>query len=205
MFRYSCDVLGYTSFRTEPIRFPRKAIFPGAIRYKTIEYIRGCSNFFKTQQLERLAVSRVGRFCTSKGSISSSEKLFSRLLGVSSCFVIAVVTANAEGHGSDKEADLSVGAQPTIIPDNTPALAAANIDSTPQHLAIDPVTQVLSFTPDLYSGLSINSSDLPTSPLEFQQRLAASLEAWKAEGKRGIWLTIPSDLVDLVPVAVKMG
>jgi hypothetical protein len=70
---------------------------------------------------------------------------------------------------------------------------------------MDPAIQVLPFTPDLYSGLWIKSVDLPTSPLEFQQRLAYSLEAWKTQGKRGVWLTIPSDLAELVPVAVKMG
>jgi hypothetical protein len=204
MFRCVQFIGAHTPLQTDPIRCLRKAFFSGTIRYNAVEYIRGCSYFFKAQQpfakCEGLAVSRVRRFCASKGSTSSSEKFISQLLGVSSCFVLAVVTANAEGHGSDQGA----GAQPTRVPENTP-LAATNEESAPQHQTVEPAIQLLSFTPDLYSGLAIKASDLPTSPLEFQQRLAASLEAWKAQGKRGIWLTIPSNLVELIPVAVKLG
>ena len=179
------------------------------IRGKTIEYIRGRFNVSMAQQpfakRNGLAVSRVQRFFTSKESITPSEKFLSRFIGVSSCFLLAVVTANAEEHDSDNTGNVSVGAQSTTSPEDSPDPAVANVDSAPQDQAEQPVTQVLSSKPDLYSGLAINPSDLPSSPVEFQQRLAASLEAWKAQGKRGIWLTLPSSLVELVPVAVKMG
>jgi len=40
---------------------------------------------------------------------------------------------------------------------------------------------------------------------QFTHRLAASLSAWRAAGKRGVWLTIPLNKSDLIPVAAKVS
>ncbi|KAL6054702.1 nucleoside diphosphate-linked moiety X motif 6 [Balamuthia mandrillaris] len=58
---------------------------------------------------------------------------------------------------------------------------------------------------NLYNGVTITESALPTDPIEFGRRLQASLEIWKKQGRRGIWLNIPIQLCALVPIAVKCG
>ena len=47
-----------------------------------------------------------------------------------------------------------------------------------------------------YGDISVN---------DFQQRLEASLKIWRAAGKRGVWLRIPINQSEFIPVAVKVG
>ncbi|KAK3262545.1 hypothetical protein CYMTET_28607 [Cymbomonas tetramitiformis] len=58
---------------------------------------------------------------------------------------------------------------------------------------------------DRYGGvkLSIDKSEEAMKGDEFSQKLAAMLDTWRAEGKRGVWLKIPTDAAHLVPEAIK--
>jgi 8-oxo-dGTP pyrophosphatase MutT (NUDIX family) len=63
---------------------------------------------------------------------------------------------------------------------------------------------VLPFSPDQFDGVIVESDALPADA-EFSKQLQASLEAWKSEGKRLIWLKVPIERAALIPVAVNAG
>lgn len=58
---------------------------------------------------------------------------------------------------------------------------------------------------DAYGGLILNPDSLPESPGEFSAALAASLDAWRQHGYRGIWLKVPRQRAHLVGHAVDAG
>ncbi|KAL4429161.1 hypothetical protein ABPG77_010140 [Micractinium sp. CCAP 211/92] len=58
---------------------------------------------------------------------------------------------------------------------------------------------------DAYSGLILDPDSLPESPEEFSAVLAASLDAWRQHGYRGIWLKVPRHRAHLVGHAVDAG
>lgn len=62
---------------------------------------------------------------------------------------------------------------------------------------------VLSGAEDAYDGIIIDPDCLPAAPVEFEGALRQSLTAWKAAGKRGIWLKVPASAVQLVAPAVQ--
>jgi ADP-ribose pyrophosphatase YjhB (NUDIX family) len=64
---------------------------------------------------------------------------------------------------------------------------------------------LLACTADRYGGLSIDSAALPSSVEAFAAALEASLQAWRQEGKRGIWLSLPLALSSHVPAAAAQG
>jgi ADP-ribose pyrophosphatase YjhB (NUDIX family) len=63
----------------------------------------------------------------------------------------------------------------------------------------------LDYDSDKYDGVIIKSEALPHSRDEFESQLVSSLKSWKISGKRGIWLKLPSDKLDLASTAVKHG
>jgi 8-oxo-dGTP pyrophosphatase MutT (NUDIX family) len=64
---------------------------------------------------------------------------------------------------------------------------------------------VLAHSLDSYGGANVDPAQLPHDPLEFHERLQASLHAWGQQGTKGVWLKLPIHLSELVPVAVKHG
>lgn len=58
---------------------------------------------------------------------------------------------------------------------------------------------------DEYGGILIDPNRLPHNPYAFASMLCLSLSHWKRMGKKGIWLKLPIEQSDLVPVAVKEG
>ena len=58
---------------------------------------------------------------------------------------------------------------------------------------------------DVFGGMIVNRDSLPSSTDRFSEQLKRSLKHWKNEGKRGIWLTIPKEKVDMIPIAVSQG
>jgi ADP-ribose pyrophosphatase YjhB (NUDIX family) len=65
--------------------------------------------------------------------------------------------------------------------------------------------QLLPHTLDTYGGVNIDPAQLPQDAAEFHARLQLSLAAWQQQRVKGVWLKLPLDLSDLVPVAVKSG
>ncbi|KAK7307767.1 hypothetical protein VNO77_41118 [Canavalia gladiata] len=65
--------------------------------------------------------------------------------------------------------------------------------------------KVLDACDDVYEGVVIDSNRLPENPSTFAPILRYSLVHWKRMGKKGIWLRLPLEKSDLVPIAVKEG
>ncbi|MED6134740.1 nudix (nucleoside diphosphate linked moiety X)-type motif 8 [Stylosanthes scabra] len=65
--------------------------------------------------------------------------------------------------------------------------------------------RVLEAFDDEYGGVVIDPDRLPTNPAVFARALHSSLSHWKKMGKKGIWLKLPIEKSDLVPVSVKEG
>ncbi|CAA6656618.1 unnamed protein product [Spirodela intermedia] len=64
---------------------------------------------------------------------------------------------------------------------------------------------VLDAADDEYDGVIIDSERLPHNPSIFASALQTSLFHWRLKGKKGVWLKLPLELSDLVPIAVKEG
>lgn len=58
---------------------------------------------------------------------------------------------------------------------------------------------------DEYGGVVVNPDRLPVNPNDFALMLHSSLSHWKTKGKKGVWLKLPAERSDLVPVAIKEG
>lgn len=58
---------------------------------------------------------------------------------------------------------------------------------------------------DEYGGVVVDPDRLPVNPDAFASMLRFSLSHWKMKGKKGIWLKLPLERSELVPVAVKEG
>jgi 8-oxo-dGTP pyrophosphatase MutT (NUDIX family) len=56
-----------------------------------------------------------------------------------------------------------------------------------------------------FNAVIIDSQNLPTDPIEFQRRLHHSLDQWQSDGFRLVWLRIPTEKSQLIPVAVNQG
>ncbi|XP_061337014.1 nudix hydrolase 8 isoform X2 [Gastrolobium bilobum] len=65
--------------------------------------------------------------------------------------------------------------------------------------------RVLDAFDDEYGGVVIDPDRLPPNPSVFAPVLRLSLSHWKKMGKKGIWLKLPLEQSDLVPIAVKEG
>ncbi|XP_028069091.1 nudix hydrolase 8-like [Camellia sinensis] len=64
---------------------------------------------------------------------------------------------------------------------------------------------VLDAFDDEYGGVIVNPERLPPHPKVFASRLHLSLSHWKTKEKKGVWLKLPLERSELVPVAVKVN
>ncbi|KAL7142880.1 hypothetical protein ABFS83_08G154400 [Erythranthe nasuta] len=58
---------------------------------------------------------------------------------------------------------------------------------------------------DDHGGVIVEITNVPLDPLVFSSLLRASLSHWRQLGKKGIWIKIPIELVNLVELTVKEG
>jgi hypothetical protein len=58
---------------------------------------------------------------------------------------------------------------------------------------------------DIFSGVTVDRKLLAKTPALFERQLEQSLAAWRQAKRRGIWLSIPHDRTELIPVAQKLG
>lgn len=58
---------------------------------------------------------------------------------------------------------------------------------------------------DEYGGVIVNPEKLPFDSTIFASVLNSSVSIWRTQGKKGIWLKLPLEKCDLVPIAVKEG
>eukprot|EP00752_Nemacystus_decipiens_P017182 g15392.t2 len=65
--------------------------------------------------------------------------------------------------------------------------------------------RMLEHTTDHYDGVTVDENGLPGSIEEFTSSLEASLDEWRSAGKKGVWLKVPADRTELVPVSLGLG
>lgn len=65
--------------------------------------------------------------------------------------------------------------------------------------------RILDSFDDEYGGVIVDSERLPANSTVFASMLSFSISHWKSKGKKGIWLKLPVEKSDLVPVAIKEG
>ena len=58
---------------------------------------------------------------------------------------------------------------------------------------------------NLFGGCTVEPSDLPQDAGEFAARLRYSLDVWKAEGLKVVWLAVSRAQAQLVPICVAAG
>jgi 8-oxo-dGTP pyrophosphatase MutT (NUDIX family) len=63
----------------------------------------------------------------------------------------------------------------------------------------------LKYDNDRYDGVIVKELSLPDTKEEFEQSLKRSMRLWKANGRRGVWLKIPSSKVQYAAVAIDFG
>ncbi|KAE8075512.1 hypothetical protein FH972_014221 [Carpinus fangiana] len=65
--------------------------------------------------------------------------------------------------------------------------------------------ELLSSVDDLYGGVRVNMEHHPMDSKAFTTLLKASISHWKLQEKRGVWIKLPIEQVNLVEAAVKEG
>jgi 8-oxo-dGTP pyrophosphatase MutT (NUDIX family) len=63
----------------------------------------------------------------------------------------------------------------------------------------------LPFASDQFRGVLVDSAGLPAEPDRFGVLLRQSLDTWRADGRRLVWLDIPLERAALIPIAVNAG
>src|SRR5438067_1803691 len=65
--------------------------------------------------------------------------------------------------------------------------------------------ETLVFEPDMFGGVIVNADALVDDVTVFKQQLERSLEQWRGEGRRLVWLDVPLRLAKLIPIAADAG
>ena len=91
---------------------------------------------------------------------------------------------------------------PITISRNLSTMAA--IQPSFDNIRAAKIDGVMSYSEDKYDGVIINSHDLPTLS-EFENMLHTSIAYWRSIKRRGVWLKIPIERSELVPLAVSAG
>ena len=63
----------------------------------------------------------------------------------------------------------------------------------------------LAHEPDQFGGVIVNADALPADVSSFSRALESSLEAWRANGVRLVWLGLPLARAAFVPIAAEAG
>lgn len=63
----------------------------------------------------------------------------------------------------------------------------------------------LKYENDRYDGVIVKELSLPDTKEEFEQSLKRSMRLWKSNGRRGVWLKIPSSKVQYATIAIDSG
>nr|XP_018623179.1 nudix hydrolase 2-like isoform X2 [Nicotiana tomentosiformis] len=67
------------------------------------------------------------------------------------------------------------------------------------------VDRILAAKEDAHGGVTVEMTNEPLDPSVFGSLLRASLSHWRQQGKKGVWIKLPIELVTLVEPAVKEG
>src|SRR5258708_565129 len=84
-------------------------------------------------------------------------------------------------------------------------LAPSNVTCSPRRWRAEMHVDELAAAPDMFGGIIVDPTQLPTNVEAFTAALQRSLAAWRADGKRLVWLGVPIARAALIPVAVEAG
>lgn len=99
----------------------------------------------------------------------------------------------------------------TTSADNVPPSSKSSQNSTEKDTGTDSTCHfpAESLRYDTYSGITIDTTKIPsdlTSDADvFGKALSDAMNFWKGEGKRGLWLLIPTSMSHLIPPCTKLG
>jgi 8-oxo-dGTP pyrophosphatase MutT (NUDIX family) len=65
--------------------------------------------------------------------------------------------------------------------------------------------QILEAVPNRFKGIEIDADALPIDPIDFRDRLLASLQEWEMEGLKVVWLTVPIEKAAIIHIATEAG
>lgn len=68
-----------------------------------------------------------------------------------------------------------------------------------------PYRPVMKYRDDAYNGIIIDGVDLPSTLVDFSTLLDDSLQTWRKQGKKGVWLKIPIDKLSYAVTARDFG
>jgi 8-oxo-dGTP pyrophosphatase MutT (NUDIX family) len=64
---------------------------------------------------------------------------------------------------------------------------------------------ILEHTPDQFGGIIVDHDHLPADPKTFDEQLHFSMDVWRADGRRLVWVKVPLEQAELIPVATRAG
>jgi 8-oxo-dGTP pyrophosphatase MutT (NUDIX family) len=64
---------------------------------------------------------------------------------------------------------------------------------------------ILEHAPDQFGGIIVETEQLPPDPDTFAEQLRFSMDSWRADGRRLVWVKVPLQQADLIPVATRAG
>ena len=65
--------------------------------------------------------------------------------------------------------------------------------------------ELLAHTTNPFGGVLTQTDELPDDPEAFRAQLQHSIDTWRTEGYRVVWVELPIALATLVPVAAAAG
>ena len=94
-----------------------------------------------------------------------------------------------------------------FLPSSTRNNGVKKLDNHSFRLTSDTIhgSDVLPHRLDRYDGVIIESGHLPDSKESFLAILRSSLIEWKAQRRRGVWLKLPIEKAQYIPLAVEEG
>ena len=58
---------------------------------------------------------------------------------------------------------------------------------------------------NMFNGVVVSDTELPEDPATFSYALAESLDTWRSEARAVVWMQIPRQQAELIPIAVEYG
>ncbi|KAK6286834.1 hypothetical protein POUND7_013013 [Theobroma cacao] len=144
-------------------------------------------------------------FCLPKGQYNSNSLSSVRYMSTSTSAV--AIEKQMVPETEVQQVELHTGAEELhggIILDMSTSTSAVAIEK--QMVAENEVQQVelLTGVEDLHGGIILDMNKAMDSEA-FASSLRASMSPWKQQGKRAVWIKVPTELVNLVEPAVKEG
>ncbi|KAK8578956.1 hypothetical protein V6N12_069296 [Hibiscus sabdariffa] len=156
-----------------------------------------CSKYMPISEPARMETTCSTQFSSFRPLVDVKHPKFSSFKGISpkASFASAPNNIHVPKIGSSSVEQQKLGAADLVY----------EISGTNSRGLLSRNSRILDAFDDEYGGVIVDSERLPASKYVFASMLRFSVSHWKAKEKKGIWLKLPAEKSDLVPVAVKEG